>query len=144
VRVLLTTIALLTLALAGCGDDGGGGGGGGGGGEQAPPAAEFIECFDLAGFEAVEPKPREESVLAFQAKQEGYDVQAVNVSNKGVLSPHAFMVFFKSADEARKAMDELNATSFGVVPPQRIGSVVLGYGDAENRTAVEPAIKKCL
>ena len=135
-RPRLAAIAVLGLALAGCGDDGGGG--------DAPTAAGFVDCFELSGFAAAEPKPREESVLAFQARQKGYDVEAVNVSKKGMLSSHAFMVFFASADDARKAMKELNAIAFGDVPPQQLGPAVVGYGDEENRAAVEPAIRKCL
>ncbi len=132
-RRALLTIAV--LALAGCGGDGG---------EEAPTAAGFVKCFDLAGFEAAKPAPREESVLAFTARREGYDVEPVNVSKRGMLTPHAFLVFFDSADEAEKAMKELNATAFGEVPPQRIGPAVIGYGDAENRAAVGSAIRKCL
>ena len=135
-RTPLVAIAVLALALAGCGD--------GGGGEDAPTAAGFVDCFELAGFEAAKPKPREESILAFQAKRKGYEVEAVNVSKRGMLTPHAFMVFFESAEEARKAMEELNAQSFGEVPPQRLGPAVIGYGDEENRAAVERAIRGCL
>jgi hypothetical protein len=138
VRARLTTTALLALALAGCGGEGGGGDG------DPPTASGFVDCFDLAGYDAARPKPREESVLAFQAKRKGYDVEAVNVSKQGMLTPHAFMVFFKTEDEARNAMEELNATAFGDVPPQQVGPAVIGYGDAENRAAVEPAIRKCL
>jgi len=139
VRHRLLAIALLGLVLGACGgsDDGGGD-------PEGPTAGGFVECFDLAGFEAVRPKPREESILAFQAKRDGYEVEPVNVSKKGILTPHAFLVFFASEDEAEKAMKELNATSFGEVPPQRLGPAVTGYGDDENRAAVEPAIRKCL
>ena len=126
---------LAVVALAGCG---------GGSGDDGPTAGSFIECFDRAGFTAAKPKPREESILAFQARREGYDVGAVSVSKSGMLTPHAFLVFFESEDEARRAMDELNATSFGEVPPQQRGPAVIGYGDAENRAAVGPAIGKCL
>ena len=129
--------ALAALALASCGGDEGGGG-------ERPTTGSFVDCFDLAGFTAAEPKPREESVLAFQARQKGYEVEAVNVSKSGMLTPHAFMVFFESEDRAREAMEELNATSFGDVPPQRRGPVVIGYGDAEDRAAVGRSIESCL
>ena len=135
-RARLVSIAVLALALAGCGDDGAG--------EEAPTAAAFADCFGLAGYEAAPPAPREESILAFLAAREGYDVEAVNVSKRGMLTPHAFLVFFESADEAERAMRELNATSLGEVPPQRVGPAVIGYGDEENRAAVEPAIRDCL
>jgi hypothetical protein len=136
-----TRLAILVLAaaLAGCGGDDGGDGGG-----DAPTAASFVECFDLAGYEAAKPKPREESILAFQAKREGYAVEPVNVAKTGMLTPHAFLVFFESPDEAREAMEKLGATSFGEVPPQQLGPAVIGYGDDENRRAVEPAIRECL
>jgi ABC-type glycerol-3-phosphate transport system substrate-binding protein len=133
-------LALATLTLAACGGDEGGGGGG-----DAPTAASFTGCFELAGFEAVKPKPREESVLAFQAKSKGYAVEPVNVQRKGMLTPHAFLVFFESEAKAKEAMEELNATSFGEVPPQQQrGPAVIGYGDRENRASVEPAIADCL
>jgi hypothetical protein len=138
----LATIGLLALALAGCGGDDDGEGGGGGG--KAPTAASFLDCFELAGFEAAKPKPREESILAFQAEQKGYAVEAVNVSKAGMITPHAFMVFFASADKAKEAMKELDANSLGEVPPQQLGPAVIGYGDQENRAAVEPAIRECL
>ena len=136
-RSWLAILALVALP-AGCGGDEGGGGG------DSPTAASFVDCFELAGFEAKRPAPREESVLAFQAKQRGYDVEPVNVSKSGMLSPHAFLVFFESEEKAKEAMEELNATSFGSVPPQQRGPAVIGYGDEENRAAVEPAIRKCL
>ncbi|MDQ3937034.1 MAG: hypothetical protein M3340_20655 [Actinomycetota bacterium] len=142
-RPLALLLALIALLAAGCGDDGDGGNGGGGGGNPVT-AASFLECFDLAGFEAVKPKPREESILAFQAKREGYEVEPVNVSKKGMLTPHAFLVFFESEAKAKEAMEKLKATSYGEVPPQQTGPAVIGYGDAENRAAVEPAIGKCL
>jgi hypothetical protein len=141
VRRLLCTLALIAVAAvaAGCGSDDGGGGG-----DSGPSAASFVDCFELAGFEAVKPKPREESVLAFQAKREGYALEPVNVSKKGMLTPHAFLVFFASEDEAKEAMEKLNATSFGDVAPQQRGPVVIGYGDAQNRREVERAINGCL
>ena len=133
------TALLLALALlAGCG------GGGDGGGGDTPTAASFVDCFELAGFTAAKPKPREESVLAFQAKRSGYDVEPVNVSKSGMLTPHAFLVFFESADEADRALKELNATSLGEVPPQRRGPAVIGYGDEESRAAVGSAVEDCL
>ncbi|HEX8052720.1 MAG TPA: hypothetical protein VF517_06985 [Thermoleophilaceae bacterium] len=136
----LAALVLAALALASCGGNGGGGNGGGG----TPTATSFIDCFDLAGFEAMKPKPREESVLAFQAKSKGYAVEPVNVQKEGMLTPHAFLVFFASAAKAREAMKELNATAYGDVPPQQRGPAVIGYGDEEDRTAVEPAIAGCL
>jgi hypothetical protein len=138
---LAPILATTVLLAAGCG-----GGDDNGGGDSGKPvtAAGFVECFDLAGFEAARPKPREESVLAFQAKQEGYSVEPVNVSKKGMLTPHAFLVFFESETKAREAMEELKATSYGDVPPQQTGPAVIGYGDTEHRAAVAPAIEECL
>lgn len=135
------TIALVALALAGCGDDEGGGDGGE---EKQATASSFIECFEKPGFEAVKPKPREESVLAYQAKSNGYEVEPVNVQEPGALVPHAFIVFFASPEKATEAMKELEANALGSVPPQRLGPAVIGYGDEENRAAVEPAIKECV
>lgn len=120
----------VTLALAGCGD--------------APTAAGLVDCFDLAGFEAAEPKPREESVLAFHARRKGYDVEPVKVSKSGMLTPYAFLVFFESSTKAREAMEELGATSFGEVPQQQRGPAVIGYGDKENRKGVQATIEDCL
>ena len=140
-RSRLLVVPILLLALAGCGGDGGGSDGGE---ERTAGASGFIECFDKPGFEAVRPKPREESVLAYQAKSEGYKVEPVNVQQKGQLTPHAFIVFFESAEKATEAMKALNANSLGSVPPQRLGPAVIGYGDEENRAAVEPAIKRCI
>ena len=133
-------LAALALALAllaiGCGGDEGG--------DDGPAtASQFVDCFDLAGFEAVRPKPREESVLAFQAKRKGYEVEPVNVTKAGMLTPHAFLVFFESPAKAKEAMEELGASSLGSVPPQQRGAAVIGYGDDENRRAVEPAIGEC-
>jgi hypothetical protein len=138
VRVPLAAACLAALALAGCGGDGGGGGG------KAPTASAFVDCFELAGHVAARPKPREESILAFQAKRAGYEVEPVNVTKSGMLTPEAFLVFFESESKAREAMEELGATSFGEVPPQRVGPAVIGYGDDESRRAVEPAIRDCL
>lgn len=134
-----TAVAVLVVAVlaAGCGGNGGGGG-------QPTDAASFVECFRLAGFEAKRPAPREESILAFQAKREGYEVEPVNVSQPGMLTPHAFLVFFESEEKAREAMEKLGATSLGEVAPQRRGPAVIGYGDSENRAKVEPAISECV
>ena len=134
----LLVLPLVLLAPAACGDDEGGGG------ENAVTASGFIQCFAKPGFEAVKPKPREESVLAFQAKSKGYEVEPVNVQEAGALTPHAFIVFFESGEKATEAMEELDASSIGSVPPQRLGPAVIGYGDEENRKAVEPAIRECI
>ena len=144
-RTPLLALPLLLLALTGCG---GGDDDDKGGSEPSKPggttAAAFIDCFDKPGFEAVRPKPREESVLAYQAKSKGYAVEPVNVVQKGQLTPHAFIVFFESADKATEAMKALKANSLGSVPPQQLGPAVIGYGDEENKAAVEPAIKQCV
>jgi hypothetical protein len=134
----LVTSALAVLALGGCGDEEGGG--------DAEPvtAASFVDCFEKPGFQAVRPKPREESVLAFQAKSKGYEVEPVNVQEAGALVPHAFIVFFESGEKATEATEELRANSLGPVPPQRLGPAVIGYGDEENRAAVEAAIRRCI
>ncbi len=140
-RSLAPMLALAALLALGCGGDDDNGGDSGG---EPVTATTFLECFDMPGFEAAKPKPREESVLAFQAKQKGYTVEPVNVSKKGMLTPHAFLVFFESEAKAREAMEELKATSYGEVPPQQTGPAVIGYGDTEDRAAVGPAIEECL
>jgi hypothetical protein len=137
---LLSILVLVAVALAGCGDDEGGGGDNG----KPGSAGAFVECFELDGFDAARPKPREESLLAFQARRKGYDVEPVNVVQAGSITPHAFLVFFASDAKAKEAMDELDATAYGPERPQVRGPVVIGYGDVQNRAAVEPAIAKCL
>jgi hypothetical protein len=97
-----------------------------------------------AGLRGREAKPREESVLAYQAKSNGYRVEPVNVREDGALVPHAFIVFFENGERATEAVDELRANALGSVPPQRIGAAVIGYGDEENRAAVEPAVRSCI
>ena len=111
---------------------------------KAPGAAGFVECFRKPGFEAKRPAPRQESVLAFQAKAEGYKVEPVNVSERGGVTPAAFIVFFESPEKAREAMEKLDAKSYGEVPPVTRGPAVIGYGDKENRAAVEPAVNACI
>jgi hypothetical protein len=138
----LLALALVAAIAAGCGDDDSGGG-------EEPrrdpaTAASFIDCFDKPGYEAKKPPAREESVLAYQAKSSGYRVDPVNVTERGQLTPAAFLVFFESAEKAAAAMKELKATSYGEVPPATLGPAVIGYGDKENRAAVEPAIKACI
>jgi hypothetical protein len=121
-------------------------------GEKDEPAAErepvtaatFVECFEKPGYEAKRPKPREESVLAFQARRSGYRVEPVNVTERGMLTPAAFLVFFTGPEEAKRAMEELKAMSYGEVPPVTRGPAVIGYGDRENRAAVEPAVNACV
>jgi hypothetical protein len=137
---MLVAVLAMGLIAAGCGDDEEKGGGE----PRAVTAASFVECFDKPGFEAKKPAPREESVLAFQAKSKGYGVEPVNVSETGMLTPAAFLVFFESPEKAKEAMDELDATSYGEVPPATLGPAVIGYGDTEDRAAVEPAIRACV
>ena len=152
-RASILALALTALFAAGCGDDEGGGGS-----YDTPKqetraeqpetggttAAAFIECFDKPGFEASKPKPREESVLAYQAKSSGYKVEPVNVTEKGKLSPAAFIVFFESPAKAAAAMKDLDAMSYGEVAPVTRGPAVIGYGDKENQAAVDPALKACI
>ena len=135
----------LAVVLAGCGDDGGDGGGDQPKPERGPTtAAAFIACFDKPGFEARRPKPREESVLAYQAKSSGYKVEPVNVTEKGMLTPAAFLVFFESPQKAAAAMKDLDAMAYGEVPPATRGPAVIGYGDKENKAAVAPAVDACI
>ena len=145
-RVLPTIVALIALLLAGCGDDGDGKG------QSKPeqttrdPAANalaFIECFDLPGYEAKRPKPREESLFAFTAKRKGFRVAAVNVTKKGSISTSAFLAVFESQATARRAMDELATTAVGDVKPQQKGPAVIGYLGPDDLKAVGPAIGEC-
>ena len=138
-RALLPVVAAAALLAAGCSGDANTADGG-----ETPSAGSFVGCFDLAGFEAKVPPPREESILAFQAKRSGYEVEPVNVSKNGMLTPHAFLVFFESEERAKQAIADLKATSLGEVPPQQRKNVVIGYGDEENRRTVEPAINRCV
>ena len=135
-------LLLAIVAAAGCGGDDGGAG------EEPkrPPAtaSAFTGCFKKAGYEAKRPAPREESVLAFQARREGFKVDPVNVGEPGSFSPAAFLVFFESPEKAAQAMEELKAKSYGEVPPVTRGPAVIGYGDRESRAAVEPAINACI
>jgi hypothetical protein len=139
VRARLLALGVAALAASGCG------------GDEEPAertpvtAAGFVECFDKAGFEAKRPAAREESVLAFQARRNGYKVEPVNVIERGMtLAPAAFVVFFESPAKATEAMEELKAISYGEVPPVVRGPAVIGYGDRENRRAVEPAVDACI
>lgn len=145
-RVLPTIAALVALLLAGCGDDGDGGGQ-----EKASetrdPAANalaFIECFDLPGYEAKRPKPREESLFAFTAKRKGFRVAAVNVTKTGSIATSAFLAVFESQATARRAMDELATSAVGDVKPQQKGPAVVGYLGPDDLKAVGPAIGRCL
>ena len=135
----MLALALAALLATGCGEKDNDSGG-----DKATTAASFVECFDKTAFEAKRPKPREESVLAYQAKSNGYKVEPVNVVEKDMLSPAAFIVFFDSPEKAAAAMKELDAMSYGEVPPVTRGPAVIGYGDKENRAAVEPAINACV
>jgi hypothetical protein len=139
VRARLLALLFAAIAAGGCGGDDEPA-------ERTPvTAATFVECFDKSGFEAKRPAPREESVLAFQARRNGYKVEPVNVTERGMpLSPAAFIVFFESPAKAAEAMEELKAISYGEVPPAVRGPAVIGYGDRENRRAVEPAIDACI
>jgi len=140
-RSPVLALALAALLTAGCGGDSGGG---------EPPkkdavtAPAFLECFDRSGYEAKKPAPREESVLAFQAKQKGYRIEPVNVTGDDKLVPAAFLVFFESGEKAAEAIEELKATSFGGVPIATRGPAVIGYTDEEERALVEPAINGCI
>lgn len=137
-RAPLLALAAAALLALGCGGDDEPA-------EQKPAtAATFVECFEKAGYEAKRPAPREESVLAFQARQNGYKVEPVNVTERGMLTPAAFLVFFESSEKAKEAMKELKATSYGEVPPAVRGPAVIGYGDRENRAAVGPPIDACI
>jgi hypothetical protein len=135
------TTALLVAALlaAGCGDD-----------EQGEPerrpvtAASFLDCFQRDGYAAERPGPRQESVLAFQAKQKGFRVEPVNVTGEQKLVPAAFLVFFESGAKAADAVKALEATSLGGQGVVTRGPAVVGYTDQEERAAVEPAVNRCL
>ena len=143
-------IVLIALALvAGCGGDDSGDGGGteakpqqSGGGPQAAQA--LIDCFRTSGYVAVEPKPGEESLFALQAKRKGYDVTPVNVQKEESIAGSAFLAFFGSQEEAKKAMDELAVTSAGDVPPQQLGRAVIGYLDEQEKASTEKGIRACL
>lgn len=137
-RAPVLALGVAALLAAGCGGDEEPA-------ERTPAtAAGFLECFEKAGYEAKRPAPREESVLAFQARRGGYRVEPVNVTERGMLTPAAFLVFFESPARAKEAMEELGATSYGEVPPATRGPAVIGYGDKENRAAVGPSIDACV
>src|SRR5688572_1095391 len=126
----LLVLTLAVLLTAGCGDDDSGGGGG----DKPKPepkatsatAASFIDCFDRSGYTAKRPPPREESVLAFQAKQKGFKVEPVNVTGAEKLVPAAFLVFFETGAKAAEAVKELKATSLGGMGVVTRGSAVIG------------------
>jgi hypothetical protein len=154
-RALLCTALLSLVLVAGCGgdDDGGGGGGGayGGGGGQATAkpggdegAQAFIDCFKAPGYDAVRPKPREESLFALQAKNKGFANTPVNVTEPKAISAGAFLVFFEDEGKAKQALDEVGATSVGDVPPQQRGPAVIGYFSEDDKKRTESAINGCL
>ena len=140
----LLVLTLAALLAAGCGDDDSGG-------DKPKPepkatsatAASFIDCFDRSGYTAKRPPPREESVLAFQAKQEGFKVEPVNVTGAEKLVPAAFLVFFESGAKAAEAVKDLKATSLGGMGVVTRGPAVIGYTDEEERAEVEPAVDRC-
>ena len=136
-RAPLTVLTAAALIAAGCGGDDPSE-------RKAVTAAAFVKCFEKEGYRAERPGPREESVLAFQARRSGYRVEPVNVTERGKFTPAAFLAFFRSPKEAKEAMKELEAMSYGEVPPVISGPVVIGYGDREDRAAVEPAVNACV
>ena len=143
---LLLVLTLAAVLAAGCGDDDSGGG------DEPKPApkpsaataASFIKCFDKSGYSAKRPPPREESVLAYQAKQEGYKTEPVNVTGAQKLVTAAFIVFFENGDRAAAAVKELKATSLGGVGVVTRGPAVIGYTDEEERAEVEAAVNACI
>ena len=144
-RSRVTALLAAALLAAGCGGDDGGGGGAEKEPERKPATAEsFLGCFEQSGYKARRPPPREESVLAFQAKQKGFKTEPVNVTGSGKLVPAAFIVFFDSAEKAGQAVRELKATALGGVGVVTRGPAVIGYTDAEERAAVEPAVNRCI
>ena len=144
-RTRLLALALAALVAGGCGDDDSGGGGADEPKKKdAATATSFIGCFKAEGYTAKKPAPREESVLAFQAKQEGFKVEPVNVTGAEALVPAAFLVFFESPEKAAEAVKELKATSLGGMGVVTRGPAVIGYTDEEERRAVEPGVNACL
>jgi hypothetical protein len=144
VRTRLLALALAALVAGGCGDDDSGGGGADEPKKDAATATSFIDCFKAEGYTAKKPAPREESVLAFQAKQEGYKVEPVNVTGAEALVPAAFLVFFEGPEKAAEAVKELKATSLGGMGVVTRGAAVIGYTDEEERKAVEPGVNGCV
>lgn len=139
--------AVLLFALGGCGGDDGGSSdkpatGGAAGGQAA--ADKFTACFKQPGYEAAAPEPGEESLFALSAKKAGYNAIAVNVAKPGSVAADAFLVFFADEAEATKAFDELAVSNAGDTAPLRKGAAVVGYLDDNSKTAVQPAIDKCL
>ena len=136
------------MLVAGCGDDSGSGGGlyGGGGGKSGGDAGAqaFIDCFKAPGYAAVRPKPRQESLFAFTAKQKGFPNTPVNVTEPKAVSAGVFLVFFENEDKASEALKELGGTSLGDVPPQKRGPAVIGYFSMDDKKKAESAINRCL
>lgn len=141
---LLLALALVAALAAGCGDDDSGPGGGEEPKRDTATAASFVDCFERPGYSAKRPPPREESVLAFQAKQKGFKVEPVNVTGAEKLVPAAFLVFFESGEKAAEAVKELKATSLGGMGVVTRGPAVIGYTDEEERAEVEPAVNACV
>lgn len=143
-RAFLTlATVLLLLTAAGCGgsDDKEGS-------AKSPTPAEsaekFIGCFKHPGYQAVHPKEGEASLFALQAEKHGYDVVPVNVAKPGPLGSAAFLVFFKDASTAKKALDDLGVINPGDAKPLVRGQTIVGYLDDETKRELEPAIGDCL
>ena len=142
-------LVVLGLLVAGCGsssDDSGLGPGttaqpSGGG---AAAAAKFIACFKQPGYAAVHPESGDESLFALSLAKRGYSVVPVNVEKPGAVAADAFLVFFESADDAAKGVDEAAVVGEGDVPPLVRGATVAGYLDQSSRDAVGPAVERCL
>ena len=140
----LLAFALAALLAAGCGDDYSGDDGNDKPKKAPATASSFIACFDTSGYTAKKPAPREESVLAFQAKQKGFKVEPVNVTGAQKLVPAAFLVFFETPEKAAEAVKALKATSLGGMGVVTRGPAVIGYTDEEERARVEPTVNRCI
>jgi hypothetical protein len=78
------------------------------------------------------------------ADAKGYDVASVDVARAGSSRPSAYVTFFDSTPKATDAQTKLKVRSYGGVPPQQRGSVVVGYLSVADMNAVDPAIQGCL
>jgi hypothetical protein len=137
-----TLLACAALVI-GCGSDDGDDSADDAG--SAVTAAAFMSCFELEGYEAVDPEKGQESFYSYGLKGKGFEVESVNVQKEGSAVQSAYLSFF--ADEAKRAeaTEEVPPKPIAGGPPALVeGNVVVGYFDDDAQRETGEAIQRCL